>query len=101
MKHEQSLDCGGGYIKLVPASSKVEDFGGDTPYSLMFGPDVCGHTKRVHNIITYKGKNLLTKKTIDCETDQLTHLYTLIISPNNTYRCAHCVRGAGEEIRHI
>ena len=44
VKHEQDLDCGGGYIKLVPASSKskMKDFGGDTPYSIMFGPDICG-----------------------------------------------------------
>jgi len=52
----------------------------------MFGPDVCGtSTKRVHVIFTYKGKNLLIKKTIPCETDQLTHIYTLIVRPDNTY----------------
>jgi hypothetical protein len=36
VKHEQDLDCGGGYIKLVPASSKskMKEFGGDTPYSM-------------------------------------------------------------------
>jgi len=27
----------------------------------------------------------LTKKTIPCETDQLTHVYTLIVKPDNTY----------------
>jgi calreticulin len=63
VKHEQGLDCGGGYIKLMPASSSMEDFSGDTPYSIMFGPDVCGSsTKRVHVIFNYKGENLLTKK---------------------------------------
>ena len=31
------------------------------------------------------GKNLLTKQTIPCETDELTHVYTMIIHPNNTY----------------
>jgi len=52
----------------------------------MFGPDICGtSTKRVHVIFTYKGKNLLTKKDIKCETDQLTHVYTLIVHPDNTY----------------
>jgi calreticulin len=36
VKHEQDLDCGGGYIKLVPGSSKskMKAFGGDTPYSM-------------------------------------------------------------------
>jgi hypothetical protein len=38
-----------------------KDFSGDSPYGIMFGPDVCGtSTKRVHVIFTYKGKNLLT-----------------------------------------
>jgi calreticulin len=86
VKHEQKLDCGGGYIKLLPESSVMADFGGDTPYSIMFGPDMCGtSTKRVHVIFTYKEKNLLTKKTITCETDQLTHVYTLIVNPDKTY----------------
>jgi len=62
-------------------------FGGDTPYVIMFGPDVCGHTKRVHAIFHYpkKGENLLVKKEIRAETDQLTHVYTLIVHPDNTY----------------
>jgi hypothetical protein len=37
VKHEQDLDCGGGYIKLVPGSvakGKMKEFGGDTPYSM-------------------------------------------------------------------
>lgn len=85
-KHEQKLDCGGGYIKLLPSTSDMKSFGGDTPYSIMFGPDICGYsTKRVHAIFTYNGKNLLTKKTIPCETDELTHVYTLVVHPNNTY----------------
>jgi len=87
VKHEQSLDCGGGYIKLVPASSKdsMPSFSGETPYSIMFGPDVCGATKRVHVIFTYKGENLLIKKTIAPNMDQLSHVYTLIVKPDNTY----------------
>merc|ERR1712233_139624 len=32
-----------------------------------------------------KGKNLLIKKEVECETDQLTHVYTLIVNPDNTY----------------
>lgn len=88
-KHEQDLDCGGGYLKVIPASSadKMADFGGDTPYSIMFGPDICGYaTKKVHVIFTYKGKNHLIKKDVKCETDQLTHVYTLVVKPDNTYK---------------
>jgi hypothetical protein len=39
-------------------------------------------TKRVHAILTKNGKNHLSKKMM-CETDQMTHVYTLIISSPN------------------
>jgi len=86
VKHPQKLDCGGGYIKLLPEGLDQSNFGGDSEYAIMFGPDICGtSTKRVHVIFTYKGKNLLTKKSINAESDQLTHVYTLIVRPDNTY----------------
>jgi len=63
VKHTQKIDCGGGYIKLLPDNLDQSKFGGDSDYAIMFGPDICGtSTKRVHVIFTYKGKNLLTKK---------------------------------------
>ena len=84
------MDCGGGYIKLFPSSSDMKSMGGDTPYSIMFGPDICGHaTKRVHVILANKHSrlpaNLMIKDDIECKTDTLTHVYTLILYPNNTY----------------
>jgi len=52
----------------------------------MFGPDICGFsTKKVHVILTKDGKNHLTKKDIPCETDELTHVYTLVLKPDNSY----------------
>lgn len=52
----------------------------------MFGPDICGPSNRkVHVILDYKGKRHLIKKNIACKDDDLTHLYTLILSPDNTY----------------
>ncbi|KYQ91548.1 calreticulin [Tieghemostelium lacteum] len=86
VKQENKVDCGGSYIKLLPAGLDQENFGGDSEYSIMFGPDQCGTQKRVHVILNYKGKNHLIKKEISkVETDQLTHQYTLIIHPDNTY----------------
>ena len=65
----------------------MKDFGGETPYSIMFGPDICGYsTKKVHVIFTYKGKNHLIKHDIPAETDTLTHVYTLVVHANNTYK---------------
>lgn len=86
VKHEQKIDCGGGYIKIHPKGIDQEDYHGETPYNIMFGPDICGSTtKKVHVIFHYKGQNHLIKKDIKCETDEFTHLYTLIVHPDNTY----------------
>uniref|UniRef100_A0A4W5M6L3 Calreticulin n=1 Tax=Hucho hucho TaxID=62062 RepID=A0A4W5M6L3_9TELE len=86
VKHEQNIDCGGGYIKLFPADLDQADMHGDSNYNIMFGPDICGPaTKKVHVIINYKGKNHLIRKDIRCKDDEYTHLYTLILNPDNTY----------------
>jgi len=88
VKHEQSLDCGGAYIKLIPGDVDQDKFGGDTPYSVMFGPDICGSSnKRTHVILhsNPKDENLLITKDVNTETDDLSHLYTLHIKPDNTF----------------
>lgn len=90
VKHEQNLDCGGAYIKLMPGGKGFDKvkFGGDTPYSIMFGPDVCGTSNKKTHVILHsnkKNENLLIKKEVNVETDNLTHLYTLVIRPDNTF----------------
>jgi len=85
VKHEQSQDCGGSYIKVGPTGLDQETFESETTYNIMFGPDVCGTTKRVHFILNYKGKNHLIKREVRPETDIFTHLYTAILYPNQTY----------------
>jgi calreticulin len=86
VKHEQKIDCGGGYVKILPSTIDQKNFNGDSEYNIMFGPDICGHsTKKVHLIFNYGGKNHLLKKNVPCETDEFTHLYTLILHPDNTY----------------
>ena len=46
-KYEQDIDCGGAYIKLLPSGTDQESFGGDSKYSIMFGPDICGSCKSI------------------------------------------------------
>jgi calreticulin len=84
VKHEQGLDCGGGYAKFLPAT-ELKGFNGDSEYLLMFGPDQCGYNKRVHVIFNYKGENLLWKKEPKYPDDKLTHVYTLRVTPENKY----------------
>merc|ERR1719422_2585636 len=102
VKHEQNIDCGGGYIKLFDCKLDQADMHGESPYNIMFGPDICGpgtkkvHVifehkgknhliKKVHVIFEHKGKNHLIKKDIRCKDDVFTHLYTLIVNTDGTY----------------
>jgi len=84
VKHEQNIDCGGGYLKVLPDLDPVK-FDGDSTYYVMFGPDICGATKKIHFIFHYKGQNLLWKKEPRAETDTLSHVYTAVINPDGTY----------------
>jgi len=86
VKHEQNIDCGGGYLKVFNCDLDQKDMHGESPYQIMFGPDICGPgTKKVHVIFNYKGQNHLIKKDIRCKDDVYSHLYTLIVNPDNTY----------------
>ncbi|TRY75437.1 hypothetical protein TCAL_09500 [Tigriopus californicus] len=86
VKHEQNIDCGGGYAKVFDCSLDQKDMHGDSEYKIMFGPDICGPgTKKVHVIFNYKGQNYLIKKEIRCKDDVFTHLYTLIVNPDGSY----------------
>jgi len=86
VKHEQKIDCGGGYVKLLPPDVDVKNFNGDTPYTIMFGPDICGFSaKKVHTIFHHNDENLLKKSEVTCPEDEFTHTYTLIVNPDDTY----------------
>jgi len=84
VKFEQGIDCGGGYIKLLPKFDQT-DFEGSTKYNMMFGPDICGSTKKVHLIFHHKGKNLDMKKSVECPSDKLSHVYTAVVLKDGTY----------------
>ena len=87
VKNEQELDCGGAYIKLLGDIDQAA-FGGDSPYQIMFGPDICGPSnKKTHVILNYppKNENLLIKEEVKVESDTLAHLYTLHIKADNSF----------------
>jgi calreticulin len=95
VQHGQKIDCGGGYLKFMPAGVDKATFNGDTEYNIMFGPDICGATKKVHVIFNYKGTNHLIKDTIPAKTDEFTHVYTLIVHPDQTW----AVKIDGEQVK--
>ncbi|GMM33752.1 calnexin [Saccharomycopsis crataegensis] len=91
-KFQQDLNCGGAYIKLLSADGNLdEEFSNETPYQIMFGPDKCGSTNKVHFIIRrknphtgeYEEKHLRTSPM--AKMTRLSSLYTLIIKQNNDF----------------
>merc|ERR1712087_131617 len=87
-KYEKDVECGGGYLKIGPKLDDLATFGDPTPYNIMFGPDKCGYTKRTHLIFNYKGNNVLKKSDLSYkqEGEGTSHLYRLIVKPDNTVR---------------
>jgi len=89
---QDGLQCGGAYAKVFDRKgAKAEDFDNDTPYVIMFGPDRCGGTDKVHFILqhqnskTGKWEEKHLKEPAHVPSDHLTHLYGLIINPDNTF----------------
>ncbi|GJJ68344.1 hypothetical protein EMPS_00690 [Entomortierella parvispora] len=85
VKQEVNQECGGSYVKLLPEGYDGKTFNGDSEYAIMFGPDVCGPTNRVHVIFNYKGKNYLTKKEFPSPKDSKTHIFRLTVHPDQKY----------------
>eukprot|EP00834_Sanchytrium_tribonematis_P006197 NODE_434_length_7483_cov_0.351165.p2 type:complete len:304 gc:universal NODE_434_length_7483_cov_0.351165:3565-4476(+) len=82
---EQDIDCGGGYLKVIP-TTPLKEFNSDSKYHIMFGPDICGPTKKVHFIIHYKGENHQLKHHLSAPHDTLMHIYTLEITGKQEYK---------------
>ncbi|KHN84996.1 Calnexin [Toxocara canis] len=98
VKYEEGQECGGGYIKLltVGAEKKLSEFTDKTPYTIMFGPDKCGQTAKVHFIVRFTNpkSGIVTehhakqpsKPVSSYFDDRHTHLYTLIVNPDDTFK---------------
>merc|ERR1711967_136768 len=73
---------------IGPKLADPTGFGDPTAYNIMFGPDKCGYNKRTHLIFNYDGKNVLKKSDLAYKQDDdgTSHLYTLIVKPDNTCR---------------
>lgn len=95
VKLDQGMTCGGAYMKLPTASDfDPAKFDGSTGYSIMFGPDRCGPTDKVHFI--FQSKNPITGKytehhlieppTVANTYDKKTHLYTIVVNPDDTFQ---------------
>ncbi|KAE8123761.1 hypothetical protein FH972_018693 [Carpinus fangiana] len=89
---QEGLECGGAYLKYLrpqEAGWKPKEFDNESPYTIMFGPDKCGATNKVHFI--FKHKNPKTGEYVEhhlkypasVPSDKLSHVYTAIFKPDN------------------
>lgn len=93
VKLQNGLECGGAYMKLLKDNKALqsEEFSNASPYVIMFGPDKCGATNKVHFI--FKHKNPKTgeyeekhlKSPPMAKTVRVSTLYTLIVKPDNSF----------------
>ena len=92
----KGLTCGGAYVKLVEAEAYGATNGGktlsnDSPYIVMFGPDHCGGTDKVHFIMRHRNpvsgewEEKALKNPPRPKIDTNTHLYTLVVRKDNTF----------------
>ncbi|KAK4597401.1 hypothetical protein RGQ29_015083 [Quercus rubra] len=89
---QDGLECGGAYLKYLrpqEAGWLAKEFDNDSPYSIMFGPDKCGSTNKVHFILKHKNPNSgeyvehHLKYPPSVPSDKLSHVYTAILRPDN------------------
>ncbi|KAK5135369.1 hypothetical protein LTR08_005311 [Meristemomyces frigidus] len=103
VKLQAGLECGGAYMKLLQDNTALhaEEFSNASPYVIMFGPDKCGATNKVHFIFRHKNpktgeyeeKHL--KSPPAARITKTTSLYTLIVKPDQTFE----IRIDGEEVK--
>jgi calnexin len=91
MRYQTPMECGGSYIKLFHNDNfEPETLGNETRYIIMFGPDKCGNDHKVHFIFRHKDKftgkyeEKHLKEPPGVRVDRVTHLYTLIVRPDNS-----------------
>jgi len=93
VKLSEGLTCGGAYIKLLTANAdlNLQEMDNDTPYTIMFGPDACGDTSKVHFIFRHQNpvskdweEKHLSKAPLP-KKDRSSHIYTLVVRPNNSF----------------
>ena len=87
--------CSCADLKLLTASDALTEDGfiADTPYTIMFGPDKCGETNKVHFILRHQNpvskeweeKHLVTPPAPNT-VDKQTHLYTAIVGTDNSVK---------------
>lgn len=91
VKHEQRIECGGGYLKLLPPGASFD--GPSFAHAVRFGSDICGTDTRDFifelavarvNAIGSPGEYTMYKLKAEhrqkISTDRFAHVYTVVLS---------------------
>ncbi|MCO5583687.1 hypothetical protein L7F22_037600 [Adiantum nelumboides] len=93
LRLQNGIECGGSYLKFLQVQKDgwtPSQLNNKAPYSIMFGPDKCGSTNKVHFIFQHKHPK--TGAFVEHHlkfppspiNDKLSHVYTAVLYPNNT-----------------
>lgn len=91
VRYQNNIECAGSYIKLFGKDFNAATLTNETRFILMFGPDHCDKSDKVHFILNVKNRitGKYEKKELKMppatKLNKLTNLYTLIIRPDSTY----------------
>eukprot|EP00250_Pteridium_aquilinum_P014729 c22161_g2_i1 orf=528-2129(-) len=92
LRLQNGIECGGAYLKFLQAQEDgwtPDQLDNEAPYSIMFGPDKCGSTNKVHFIFRHKHPKTglyiehHLKHPPSIINDKLSHVYTAVIHPDN------------------
>lgn len=91
-RFQDALQCGGGYVKVFDRGQQdAKDFDNETPYVIMFGPDRCGGTDKIHFILKHQNpksgiwEEKHFKEPPSVPHDDHTHLFGLVIKSDNSF----------------
>ena len=98
VRFTEGMECGGAYMKLLSKPLEPQNFFDKSPYTIMFGPDKCGNTQKLHVIIQFRNplsgkleeKHMkpIAQSSLDIAklaSDKRTHLFTLVLNVDNTF----------------
>ncbi|MCO5549187.1 hypothetical protein L7F22_002653 [Adiantum nelumboides] len=92
LRLQNGIECGGSYLKFLQVQKDgwtPSQLDNEAPYSIMFGPDKCGSTNKVHFIFQHKHPKTGAfvehhlKFPPSLINDKLSHVYTAVLFPNN------------------
>jgi calreticulin len=85
VRYPPNVTCAGAYLKIGAPPMQGADFGSETPFEIMFGPDFCG-ASRTHLILHRNRTGVSMTQPVPAKSDPKPHLYTALLMANRTYQ---------------